>query len=197
MDGAADEEAHATAAAGATTQTKDEARPATTRGSSALVEEATRAATTLNDKLPPLSQESPASGNHKAAPEREPQQAREDGRSSVAAASNAPQSVAASHAPQSFGREESVAESGSVAESAAGTTKPTVQGETRGRLGRRAASVGASVGETVRPRVEKLREASTVVFDEATDDPGLRFVIVAAVLFLLFLFILLFSYILG
>lgn len=188
MDGAVDEETHATAAAaGATTQAKDEARPATTRGS-ALVEEATRAATTLNDKLPTLSQESHASGNHKAAPEREPQQAREDVRSSVAA----------SHAPQSFGREESIAESGSIAESAtAGTTKTAAQGETRGRLGRRAASVGASVGETVRPRVDKLREASTVVFDEATDDPGLRFVIVAAVLFLLFLFILLFSYILG
>jgi hypothetical protein len=45
--------------------------------------------------------------------------------------------------------------------------------------------------------VEKLREASTVVFDEASDDPGLRFVIIAALLFLLFLFILLFSYILG
>jgi cobalamin biosynthesis Mg chelatase CobN len=187
MDGAVDEENHATAAAaGATTQAKDEARPATTRGS-ALVEEATRAATTLNDKLPTLSQESHASGNHKAAPEREPQQAREDVRSSVAA----------SHAPQSFGREESIAESGSIAESVTAGTKPAAQGETRGRLGRRAASVGASVGETVRPRVEKLREASTVVFDEATDDPGLRFVIVAAVLFLLFLFILLFSYILG
>lgn len=187
MDGAADEENHAMAAAGATTQAKDEARPATTRGG-ALVEEAMRAATTLNDKLPTLSQESPASGNHKGAPEREPQPAREDVRSSVAA----------SNASQSFGREESIAESGNVAESAtAGTTKPAAQGETRGRIGRRAASVGASVGETVRPRVEKLREASTVVFDEATDDPGLRFVIVAAVLFLLFLFILLFSYILG
>jgi hypothetical protein len=61
----------------------------------------------------------------------------------------------------------------------------------------RAASVGASVGENLRPRVEKLREASTVVFDEASDDPGLRFVIIAALLFLLFLFIFLFSYILG
>ncbi|HEY9403135.1 MAG TPA: hypothetical protein VIQ24_10605, partial [Pyrinomonadaceae bacterium] len=70
--------------------------------------------------------------------------------------------------------------------------------EQRGRIGRRAvAAVGASVGENLRPRVDKLREASTVVLDEAADDPGLRFVIVAALLFLLFLFIFLFSYILG
>jgi len=45
--------------------------------------------------------------------------------------------------------------------------------------------------------MDNLREASTIVFDEAADDPGLRFVIVAALLFVLFLFILLFSYILG
>ncbi|HEX9919551.1 MAG TPA: hypothetical protein VGA87_10305 [Pyrinomonadaceae bacterium] len=181
MDGAAaDENRPATTA----TAAKDEPQP-TVR--SALVEEAARVATTLNEKLPPLSKETSASGNHtetsasgnyKAAPEsaREPH-AREDA------------TVSGAQASQSFGREES------VAEPAAATAAAQV--ETHGRIGRRATAVGASVGENLRPRVEKLREASTVVFDEATDDPGLRFVIVAAVLFILFLFILLFSYILG
>jgi hypothetical protein len=178
MDGAADE-SRATAAA---TQAKDEPRPPM-RG--ALVEEAARVAATLNDKLPTLSEGSPGSGNHKAAPAehvREPPGAREDDADFDAPA-----------APQTLAREESVAESGTAA---AGET-PAAQAEARGRIGRRAATVGASVGENLRPRVEKLREASTVVFDEATDDPGLRFVIIAAVLFLLFLFIFLFSYILG
>ena len=56
----------------------------------------------------------------------------------------------------------------------------------------RLSSVRARAGE----RVERLREASVVVFDEAHDDPALRFVLVAAALFVAFLLILLFSYIL-
>jgi hypothetical protein len=180
MDGAADE---SRADAGATTQAVDEPR---TPARSALVEEAARVAATLNDKLPMLSDETHASGNHhKAAPERahEP-----PARAADAVASGAT-------AAHGFGGEDSVAESARESALTATTTPP--QAETRGRVGRRAATVGASVGENLRPRVEKLREASTVVFDEATDDPGLRFVIIAIVLFLLFLFILLFSYILG
>jgi hypothetical protein len=49
----------------------------------------------------------------------------------------------------------------------------------------------------IAPRVEKLRHASTVMLDEAADDPGLRFVLVAAVLILLSLGLLLLSQILG
>src|SRR5437763_1183636 len=45
-------------------------------------------------------------------------------------------------------------------------------------------------------RVERLREASVVVLDEAQDDPALRFVLVAVLLFVVFLLILLFSHIL-
>ena len=44
-----------------------------------------------------------------------------------------------------------------------------------------------------RPQVEKLRRASTVVLSEASYDASLRFVLVAAVLFVLFLVILLLS----
>jgi hypothetical protein len=173
------DDAAATAATAAENQavrsSQDETRPPAQR---ALVEEAARVAATLNDKLPTLSGESPASANHQAAPEREPAAARE-------AASGAPAAAA-----PSFGREEG------VGEPAAAHTAAT-QAETRGRMRQRAATVGASVGENLRPRVEKLREASTVVFDEATDDPGLRFIIIAVVLFLIFLLIFLFSYILG
>jgi len=42
-------------------------------------------------------------------------------------------------------------------------------------------------------RVEKFRQISSAVIDEATYDPSLRFVLVAAVLFVLFLFLLLLS----
>jgi cobalamin biosynthesis Mg chelatase CobN len=181
MDGAA-EENHATAAAA--TQAKDESH-APARSSSALVDEATRVAVTLNEKLPPPSGQSPApAANHNAAPGRvrEPP-AREE------------EAISGAQAKQTSGRERGGAES--PVEPSAGRMPAQEEAGTRSRIGRRAATVGASVGENLRPRVEKLREASTVVFDEATDDPGLRFVIIAAVLFLIFLFILLFSYILG
>lgn len=61
----------------------------------------------------------------------------------------------------------------------------------------RAAAVGASVGESLKPRVERLREASSVVIDEAADDPGVRFLVIAVVLFLLFLLLWLLSFTLG
>jgi hypothetical protein len=181
----ADENRPATAVAskGAT----DEPRPPVRGGgSSALVEEAARVAATLNDKLPAFSDETLASGNHKPAPERERElpESREEEEDAA--------STSGAHARQSFAGEEIVAES----ETETATTA-TAQSEARSRIGRRAATVGASVGENLRPRVEKLREASTVVLDEAADDPGLRFVIVAVVLFLLFIFILILSYILG
>lgn len=63
----------------------------------------------------------------------------------------------------------------------------------RGKIRQRAADVSGSL----RPRVEKVREASISVFDEASDDPGLRFVLIAVVLFVLFLLFLLISKILS
>ncbi|MDQ3687013.1 MAG: zinc ribbon domain-containing protein [Acidobacteriota bacterium] len=53
------------------------------------------------------------------------------------------------------------------------------------------------VEENLRPRVEKLREASIVMLDEAPDDSGLRFVLIGVALFLvflLFLYITIFTY---
>ena len=55
----------------------------------------------------------------------------------------------------------------------------------------RATGVAKHVGEDVVHRGQKLREISHVVRDEAAYDPSLRFVLVAAVLFVLFLIIVL------
>jgi len=49
----------------------------------------------------------------------------------------------------------------------------------------------------VRGRVEKLRKVSSVVIDQAAYDPSLRFLLVAAALFLLFLILLILSKVLG
>ena len=49
----------------------------------------------------------------------------------------------------------------------------------------------------VRGRVEKLRKVSSVVIDQAAYDPSLRFILVAAALFLLFLILLILSKVLG
>ncbi|MDT7541348.1 MAG: hypothetical protein QOE33_1252 [Acidobacteriota bacterium] len=51
-------------------------------------------------------------------------------------------------------------------------------------------------GESLRPRVKKLRERSVVVLDEAADDPGLRFVLVAVALFVVALLLYVFSFVL-
>ena len=46
-------------------------------------------------------------------------------------------------------------------------------------------------------RVKKLRKVSSVVIDQAAYDPSLRFLLVAAVLFLLFLVLLILSKVIG
>lgn len=188
MDGASVEPEIKEPAQGAGNQTRG------TTTQSTLVDEAARVAATLNEKLPTLSQETPIRGNHRGATEaaREARARDEDREASGTHAAHAARDALPS--PDHTARTASV----SSDEEAAAATTPVAQADGRGgRMRQRAASVSASVGENLRPRVEKSREASTGVFDEASDDPGLRFVIVAVLLFLLFLFILLFSYILG
>lgn len=68
--------------------------------------------------------------------------------------------------------------------------------EPAGSVRGRAAAVGASVGDNLRPRVERLRERSGNVLDEAADDPGLRFVLVAVALFVVALLLYVFSFVL-
>jgi hypothetical protein len=68
-----------------------------------------------------------------------------------------------------------------------------VAGESAGGRVRQRAS---AVGDSLRPRVGRLRERSVVVLDEAADDPGVRFVVVAAALFVVALLLYVFSFVL-
>jgi len=61
----------------------------------------------------------------------------------------------------------------------------------------RATGLARNVGGDVVQRGQKLREMSSVVLDEASYDPSLRFVLVAAVLFLLFLVMVLLNRFIG
>lgn len=54
-----------------------------------------------------------------------------------------------------------------------------------------------NVADNVRERVEKIRHVSSVVIDQAAYDPSLRFLLVAAVLFVLFLILLILSKLIG
>ena len=49
----------------------------------------------------------------------------------------------------------------------------------------------------VKGRVEKLRHVSSIVIDQAAYDPSLRFLLVAAAMFLLFLVLLIMSKVIG
>ena len=64
----------------------------------------------------------------------------------------------------------------------------------RGMVGaklQRATTIARGVEGDVIHRVQKVRQISHVVLDEAGDDPGLRFLLVAAIVFVLFLVIVL------
>lgn len=65
-----------------------------------------------------------------------------------------------------------------------------VRGAVGGQL-RRANTIARGVEGDVVHRVQKVRQISSVVLEEAGDDPGLRFVLVAAIVFILFLVIVL------
>ena len=72
--------------------------------------------------------------------------------------------------------------------------------KTRERLHRAsdiARGVGRGVIEEPAKRVEKIRQASTVVIEEASYDPSLRFVLVALGLFVLFVVLLVVSKVMG
>jgi hypothetical protein len=57
----------------------------------------------------------------------------------------------------------------------------------------RARAAGETLGGNVKQSVGKLRDISSVVAEEASYDPSFRFLIVAAVLFILFLVIVIIS----
>lgn len=53
------------------------------------------------------------------------------------------------------------------------------------------------VAYNVRDRVEKIKHVSSVMIDQAAYDPSLRFILVAAVLFVFFLILLILSKLIG
>ena len=74
------------------------------------------------------------------------------------------------------------------------TPKAPISPGVRGAVGakiQRATTLARDVEGDVIHRVRKVREVSSVVLDEAGNDPGLRFVLVAVIVFVLFLIIVL------
>jgi hypothetical protein len=65
------------------------------------------------------------------------------------------------------------------------------------RKNRAVSATRGVIEDNVLQRVEKLRKVSSVVIDEAAYDPSLRFVLVAALLFLMFLVIVIVSKVIG
>ena len=75
---------------------------------------------------------------------------------------------------------------------------PTPQNAPTQALDSKSPPAGPKVyDDGVRGRVEKLRKVSSVVIDQAAYDPSLRFLLVAAGLFLLFLVLLILSKVIG
>ncbi|MEA2173617.1 MAG: hypothetical protein QOD00_1209 [Blastocatellia bacterium] len=78
------------------------------------------------------------------------------------------------------------------------TSGEAVAGERgRAKLQRARAVARGAMEEKVAPRVEKLRQTSSGVLDEAADDPSLRFVLIAVVIFILSLVLFFISKLLG
>jgi hypothetical protein len=98
---------------------------------------------------------------------------------------------AAPSAPPSAPVVERPSASAPVVEKSAVETKSPAAA-TEAARGRRA----AAVRESLRPRVERVRDASMGVIEEASEDTGLRFVLISVAFFLLFLLLLLLNYML-
>lgn len=69
--------------------------------------------------------------------------------------------------------------------------------EARSKRGRIVSATREAVGEKISPRVQKLRQASNVVLEEASYDPSVRFVLIAIVIFLLSLLLFFLNRVLG
>jgi len=75
-------------------------------------------------------------------------------------------------------------------ETAVDSARPRVRGAVGAGL-HRAGTMARGVEGDVKQRARKVREISSVVLDEAAYDPSLRFVLVAVIVFALFLVIVL------
>src|SRR5688500_432048 len=77
------------------------------------------------------------------------------------------------------------------------STEPSQTAPTEALHPTRNRAARSGVAENVRDRVEKIRHVSSVVIDQAAYDPSLRFLLVAAALFVLFLVLVILSKVLG
>ncbi|HEV7796622.1 MAG TPA: zinc-ribbon domain-containing protein [Pyrinomonadaceae bacterium] len=93
-----------------------------------------------------------------------------------------PQTSGAMSVPQATVAKDSAKQPRKVGQAALGAVGAKIQ---------RATTLARDVEGDVIHRVQKVRKISSVVFDEAGYDPSLRFVLVAAILFVLFLVIVL------
>lgn len=84
------------------------------------------------------------------------------------------------------------AREGQAAAATTGDAKKTDESEGGDARAKVAARV-RDVRETLRPRVEKMRDEALVVLEESPDDSGLRFILIAVGLFLVFLIFLFLS----
>lgn len=83
--------------------------------------------------------------------------------------------------------------SGNRGNSNAERREDSTTGNRRRVIATKAVAARGQIEETLRPRVAKLKQTSSTVLDEAAIDPGLRFVLIAAVFFLLTVALLMFS----
>ncbi|HEX7173754.1 MAG TPA: zinc ribbon domain-containing protein [Pyrinomonadaceae bacterium] len=83
---------------------------------------------------------------------------------------------------QREGHDDGRGDEGAAASASAGVGGPLA----RPRAGEKG-SRAAAVKESLRPRVERVRDASMGVLEDAAEDSGLRFVLIAIVLFAVFL----------
>jgi hypothetical protein len=81
-------------------------------------------------------------------------------------------------------------------EGAVGKAGKMPVGKVRDKI-QRAGNLARDVEGDMKHRVQKVRQMSSVVLDEAGYDPSLRFVLVAAALFLLFLLIMVLNKVIG
>ena len=75
-------------------------------------------------------------------------------------------------------------------------SRPPSHETARDKLHRASTATREALADNVK-RVEKIRQVSTVMFEEASYDPSLRFVLVALALFVVFIILLVLSKVMG
>ena len=87
-------------------------------------------------------------------------------------------------------------EGGKPGKTPVGKVRDAPVGKVRDKI-QRAGNLAREVEGDMKHRVQKVRQLSSVVLDEAGYDPSLRFVLVAAALFLLFILVMVLNKVIG